>query len=91
MDSVSKEHAKWLINIRTSNKSYFTVWGYDSTVEIGGNDTKLLVDENKNVVIYKSYPQVYEAIIEKLVPFFHGEKLQDWARVSQLLSADEHE
>ena len=79
IDAINQSYNKWLISFRIANITYFTVWGYDSTVDVRENSTKILIDKNNKVLLFLNPQMVFDAILTNTTPLFDGEQLRDWA------------
>ena len=72
-------YEKYLITIRFDEVDYYLVWGADSTDR---GDDKLLVDEEKNILLFRKQPDALTYILEASTPLLDVHKLKEWATAS---------
>ncbi|AQG82120.1 hypothetical protein [Spirosoma montaniterrae] len=70
---------QWLVAIKLNSTLYFTVWGYDSTVDESTNDTKILINHHKSVALFSETKYAVNAVIQHKIALFDSYNLLKWA------------
>ena len=78
IDEINLKYNKWVIAIHLNNVTYHTIWGYDSLTKNG--DTKLLIDQKKNILLFKTKQGPVEAILTTSIPIFDEDNLTSWGQ-----------
>ncbi|WP_421830339.1 hypothetical protein [Larkinella sp.] len=78
IDEINLKYNKWVIAIHLNNVTYHTIWGYDSLTKNG--DTKLLIDQKKNILLFKTKQGPAEAVLTYSIPIFDTENSTNWAQ-----------
>lgn len=59
---ISALHYKWILKLIITGKTYFVLWGYDKTDE---GKTKMLLDVDNNLLLFKSPTELLSYISKK--------------------------
>lgn len=75
IDNNSEKYKKFLLGVRCDNENYITVSGADISDEA---KDKLSVDENKHLVLFRSFYDLFDALLSGKY-LFDDENISKWA------------